>query len=100
MSTLPPATGIHFSQNAHTETTDNGKVRPFHHDNMVLFACSLLLHPHYLTLDVLALNFGWLSLGKCFKLLVEPCFIHDYASHHLLLFLAVPQRLSRCCLHM
>jgi hypothetical protein len=71
MSTLAPTSRNHFSQNAHTETTDNGKVRPYHHDNMVLFICCCFVHHTHLMLDLFAAHFGWLSHGKWFKLVVE-----------------------------
>jgi hypothetical protein len=71
MSTLVPTSRNHFSQNAHTETTHNGKVRPFHHDNMVLFVHSLFVQHTYLMLDLFVTKFGWLSHGKWFKLVVE-----------------------------
>jgi hypothetical protein len=102
MSTLAPISRNHFSQNAHTETTDNVKVRPFHHDNMLLIIHSCFGHYTHLMLDLFATHFGWLSHGKWFKLVVESILLDvddDDASHPLLHYVPFPQRLSSDSLH-
>ena len=82
---------------AHTATSDNGKVRPFHNQCMVLFVCSLFVQHTHLILDMSATQFGWLSHGKCLKLLVEGARSicdDDHGTHTLLALSSHPPRLS------
>jgi hypothetical protein len=44
-ATLQPTFRNHFSQTVHTATSGNGKVRPFHHDNIILFTRSCFENP-------------------------------------------------------
>ncbi len=68
---LHPTRQNHFSAKPHRRNPDNGKVRPFDHEDMVLFSRSLFVHPNHLTLALLPSQFGWLLHGKWIKLVVE-----------------------------
>jgi hypothetical protein len=71
MSALAPTHTNHFFTNRHRQNPDDGKVRPFDHEDMVYFSRSLFAHDTHLTLTLLPTQFGWLSHGKCSKQIVE-----------------------------
>ena len=50
---------------------DNGKVRRFDHEDMVLFSCCFFVYHTHLTLALLPSQIGWLLHGKYFFLFVE-----------------------------
>jgi hypothetical protein len=73
---LAPTLQSHYSAKPDCQNTDNGKLRWFDHEDMVLFARSFFVHHTHLTLALLLAKIGWLSHGKWFKTVMESILIH------------------------
>jgi hypothetical protein len=70
-----PTLQNHYSAKPDRRKTDNGKLRRFDHEYMVLFARSFFVHHPHLTLALLPSQIGWLLHGKWFKTVMESILI-------------------------